>query len=525
MPAIQTTRLSRIPMVGNLGYPIALKEVRSLIRRGKYFWAQFFYLAVLAVGVVVIITLQMDQSTAPEEVSATVFTGFFIIQTFLVYLVFPAFAATSISGERVEKCFDLVITTDLKPAEIVWGKFIGVFGGCCYFLLVTLPILGTCILFGGKSVWDALESYAALLVQAALLTIYGIFVSTASHSNIRAILGTYALAFLFGGGAIGGTLALFDEMGTVSMQQVAATLSPVWVETITLTTIYAVITVFGLCFLGAVQRLMSPESNRAMPLRIFIFLATVVGVGLYFYIVELFLGTGQIKGWQDSMRVLTSIGIPCMVTCFLCALIFAASDVYTPLRVVREAGRRPWLYRLLWPFLPGGTRGFCYALLLMVVLMGSLELLGAWVFDLEQFTVEGLPGLASDNMLIVARLTWGPLFAGFFCYASLAFLLSALDVQGVLNLAIVVGCAILASCYATTFYAMELNPQWIHLYPLSLLVSLIEYYRAPAGGGVSQLMTCIYTHLGLGMAAFLGACFTMWRRKIPILRLERPGIV
>ena len=48
--AMSGSRWTRLPLVGNLGYPIALKEVRSLIRGGRYFWAQFFYLAVLAVG-------------------------------------------------------------------------------------------------------------------------------------------------------------------------------------------------------------------------------------------------------------------------------------------------------------------------------------------------------------------------------------------------------------------------------------------------------------------------------------------
>ena len=62
MSAISPSRWERIPLVGNAGYPIALKELRAMIRRGRYFWAQFLYMAVLAVGVVILIVSGLDQN-------------------------------------------------------------------------------------------------------------------------------------------------------------------------------------------------------------------------------------------------------------------------------------------------------------------------------------------------------------------------------------------------------------------------------------------------------------------------------
>ena len=110
----------RLPLIGNLGLPIALKEVRSLMRRNRFFWSQFLYLIVLGVGVVSILFSQ--QGGSAETMGRDVFNSFFIIQNFLVLLVFPAFAATAISSERTEHSFDLLMTTGFaqfstKPIE------------------------------------------------------------------------------------------------------------------------------------------------------------------------------------------------------------------------------------------------------------------------------------------------------------------------------------------------------------------------------------------------------------------------
>ena len=191
----------RLPLFGNLGLPIARKEVRSLMRRNRFFWAQFVYLIVLGIGVVSIIWSKESVSESPEIIGQNLFYGFFVIQNFLVLLIFPAFAATAISSERVEKSYDLLITTDLRPVEIVWGKFIGIFGNGCYLLLVTMPLLATCILFGGVRPGLVFENYGVLMAEAALITAYGLCISCACRSNIRATLLTFRFRCCISGSA------------------------------------------------------------------------------------------------------------------------------------------------------------------------------------------------------------------------------------------------------------------------------------------------------------------------------------
>lgn len=522
--AVVGSRLSRLPLVGNLGYPIALKEVRSMIRGGKYFWAQFFYLAVLAVGVVIIITVSQDAQTLPEEITRDVFTGFFMIQNFLVYLIFPAFAATCVSGERVEKSYDLLITTDLSPAEIVWGKFIGVFGGCCYFLLVTLPILGICILFGGVSYMEAFENYVLLLLQAALLTVWGLFISCTASTNIRAILGTYAVTFIIGFFVFAAASQFFRTGNSLSLINLPQG-TPEAARTIIYYGVgYIVITFFLLCFLSAVQRLMSPESNRSTMMRGFVLSALIIAVSLLGYFGYLMLSSGLLRSQNDNFEYLSTAGIILSVALFLVVILCGGDRVETPLRVVREASRKPRLHLLGWLFLPGGCRGVLFVLMILGIALLGLEWLGATVLGLAGYGSGDNSPYPAGDALTSARVTWCAIAAGYFAYAALAFLISALGVRGVLNLAIVIGCAILATCYSATYFAMEVEPQWYHLYPLSLMVSLNQFWEVNAihvVDGIAAARNCIITHVLLGIALSALACLTLKLRGIPVFKLHR----
>ena len=525
MTAATASRWARIPLLGNAGYPLAQKELRAMIRRGRFFWAQFMYMAVLAVGVVILIVAELGDSNDPERVSNFVFGGFFLMQTVLVYLIFPAFAATSISGERMEKSFDLVLTTDLTPAEIVWGKFIGVFGSCCYFLIVTLPILTVTVLFGGKSVWEAVEGYGYLVLQAALITIYGVFVSASSHSNIRSILGCYVMAFIFGGLSLTLFSAVFDQTSSISLIQMLSQ-EPVEVGlTVVSIASYATVAVFGLCFLAAVQRLTPPEANRGMPIRIFMLILLGAGVLVAQYVATLIVAsTAAMNGGDDRLALLMAMGIPLLVVTTLCALFFAGSPINTPLRVARGALKAPWLYRGLWLFLQGGIRSWAYALLLLVVVVLGLNYLSEFL-GLESLVAKDLRArwMPAETVGAIASDVLSALFAALAAYVSLAFLLAVFEITGVLNLAIVIGCAVLANCYPATFHAMHHPPEWFHAYPVSIFMGLFDYFgrQFELPGGLERV---ILVHWGAAAFMATAGAWLCHSRGLAIFQLWHPTL-
>lgn len=518
---------TRIPFFGNLGFPIAEKEVRSLMRRNRYFWGQFFYLAVIAAGVSILIASTQGRGVSPEVTSRSLFCVFFAVQNVLTYLVFPAFAATAISGERVEKSLDLLITTDLRPTEIVWGKFLGIFGNCCYFFLVTLPILATCILFGGVSIGQALESYVLLLVQAAVLTIFGIFVSSASSSNIRAIIGTYVVSFAVGWVATAALVVFYEESGA-NLSPIGYLLDqvppPLGILTVLSVALLATFT-FGLCFAGAVQRLTSPEGNRSTPLRLLAFAATAAALILSAVFQSTLTDLGHLSRVKDQFEYLV-VAFGFLGFVLLVVLpVFASERVKTPLKVARFAKQRPLAALLAWIFLPGGVRGFAFAALLG---------LG---FTLTFRALAHRGGLAGSTAFSVVEpdalsfflTTVGVCAAGVFLYCALAFFFSALGVRGFLNWALVGGIVTLANLYPLVFAIGEREPSIFHLYEVSPLVVLLGYsgesvrYRTPQEILLS-VDYCLLLHVGLGIALLLVTFLVLRKRGVAVWRPARAGL-
>ncbi len=512
----------RIPAFGNLGLPIALKEVRSLIRRNRYFWAQFIYLAILAVGVVIIIAVSQGKSVDREQIGVRLFWGFFAIQYVLVCLVFPAFAATSFSAEKAEKSFDLLVTTDLSPTELVWGKFLGIFGNCCYFLLVTLPLLGTCILFGGVSLGDAFENYLCLVALAALITIYGIWVSSTTGNNIRAVMATYGPVFLFSLPALSSfqLLARGGADGLVSLA--SGSVSGPELSLLVAISLYGVVGFFCFCFIAAVMRLTSPEAVKYSTLRIFVLLALVGGlvlVGWSFMLMSAEPGYTVGVGLRSYGRVATLLTVLLAVAC----LAFASGSTRTPLKTARFAHEHGVLTRVFWLFLPGGTRGVCFAVVLLALAVFGVRYLGGTILGFD------LPAEGSDPTMLAAsvaetHLKLGLFVFGILAYSAFAFLLSTLGVRGFLNWAIVLACAVLLTLLAVVAMVGDGTAQgeWSPFYATSILVTHISYGEASGGRE-----TLVYYSLGfhglLALACFTGGLVALRLRREPGWRVKRPG--
>src|SRR5262249_18932495 len=111
---------------------------------------------------------------------------------------FPAFSCTSITEERVARSFDLLVTTRLTPGEIILGKTLAAIIYGILFIIATVPLVAITFLYGGVSPSQILLTYAGFLIQATLLTVYAIYVSSVSTSTLKAVVFTYLGVILIG---------------------------------------------------------------------------------------------------------------------------------------------------------------------------------------------------------------------------------------------------------------------------------------------------------------------------------------
>jgi ABC-type transport system involved in multi-copper enzyme maturation permease subunit len=115
-------------------------------------------------------------------------------------LAVAALAVTSITAERDRGTFDLLLASDLEPAELVWGKLGGVLVAARE--IVALP-LGLCVALVAVGLATAEQGLYLVLGLALLLffaAVLGVYVGLSERLSRRAIavaLGT--VAFLFAG--------------------------------------------------------------------------------------------------------------------------------------------------------------------------------------------------------------------------------------------------------------------------------------------------------------------------------------
>lgn len=117
-----------------------------------------------------------------------------------VAIVAPAVAATSISGEREEGTFDLLLSTGLASRSIVFGKLVGAVVFVLLLALTALPGFAMAWMFGGVGVVDVVLTTVLLFASVCLFASIGVFCSALGRTSAVAALYAYGFVFLLGMG-------------------------------------------------------------------------------------------------------------------------------------------------------------------------------------------------------------------------------------------------------------------------------------------------------------------------------------
>lgn len=101
-------------------------------------------------------TLAQVRLTAEIQYSSFLDLYVFVAVLEFVMLIFimPAITAGSISGERERQTLDLMLTTDMTPAEIVLGKLMSSLSTMFLLIISSFPILALVFVYGGVTLRD-----------------------------------------------------------------------------------------------------------------------------------------------------------------------------------------------------------------------------------------------------------------------------------------------------------------------------------------------------------------------------------
>jgi ABC-type transport system involved in multi-copper enzyme maturation permease subunit len=109
--------------------------------------------------------------------------------------VFKTFDA--LSREKREGTLGLLLLTDLKPFQILFGKLLAASALTVFGLLAFLPILSTPMIIGGI-MFEQVIRLAFSLVTALLLAMsWGLFVSATARNYLTSLVGAFTLVIIF----------------------------------------------------------------------------------------------------------------------------------------------------------------------------------------------------------------------------------------------------------------------------------------------------------------------------------------
>ncbi len=138
------------------------------------------------------------------------------IQAALICLIAPAVAANSITQEKEQQTWDMLISTRLRPGEIICGKLMARTTFLALLLLLFVPIEIFCWMKSYQfiSATMILLSYLTLIITAVFFSTFGLYMSWLLNRTIYAIMSAYSFVI---GGLVVGTMLITSMLADVSL--------------------------------------------------------------------------------------------------------------------------------------------------------------------------------------------------------------------------------------------------------------------------------------------------------------------
>jgi ABC-type transport system involved in multi-copper enzyme maturation permease subunit len=207
MPGTSAIRRTRVLLPLDA---VVRKELRTRMRNRHSLAIVTVYMAVLGSVLIVFLIKHSDPGSGQSsEVGSQLLQTLAIFQLCLILFVTPASMAGAVSGERLQRTWDLLRVTRLTSFDIVWAKLLAGLTVNVFLLFGSLPLLSSVFLFGGVGLRDVLYTYLVFVATVFLLAVISLLVSVVSSKPATSIVVSIVFSILLGFGL--SLLVLFLE--------------------------------------------------------------------------------------------------------------------------------------------------------------------------------------------------------------------------------------------------------------------------------------------------------------------------
>jgi ABC-type transport system involved in multi-copper enzyme maturation permease subunit len=173
-------------------FPIVDRELRVAARRSKTYWLRVGG-ALAALLICLWMVLWAGRGQAPGTAGKSLFAALTILSFSYCLLVGPFITADCVSEEKREGTLGLLFLTNLRSLDVLLGKWVASSLTGFYGLLAILPALGLPLLMGGVTPGEYGRSALAILNAVLFSLTAGMFASSFSKDQAKAVLGSVIL--------------------------------------------------------------------------------------------------------------------------------------------------------------------------------------------------------------------------------------------------------------------------------------------------------------------------------------------
>lgn len=188
--------------------PVYKRELTVASRSVRLALVFMAFNGILAVAALFNMFSVVEQVKVTAEIQYARFLELYVfvssIEFIMLMFIMPALTASSISGERERQTLDLMLTTTMRPGQIVFGKLWSALTTLLLLVLSGIPVQSLVFVYGGVTVSDMvllLLCYGAVSLLAGGI---GVFFSSFLKRSTVATVCTYVTLIIL----VAGTYAI-----------------------------------------------------------------------------------------------------------------------------------------------------------------------------------------------------------------------------------------------------------------------------------------------------------------------------
>lgn len=215
----------------NIINPVYKKELKLNMRTWKTaIFVMLYNLFLAAISLLAYyLTIEMaDYSSFSYSVLLNVFRGMMTLEFGLVLFLVPAYTSGAISGERERQTLEILLTTKMKPFQIVMGKLLSSISLIILLVISSLPVLSIIFSVGGASMKELIKLIIMCITSAIYIGSFGILFSTLFKRTMPSTVVTYLIILFlcFGTMVIVLVAYYFDYQNHYDVDSYVATAGP-----------------------------------------------------------------------------------------------------------------------------------------------------------------------------------------------------------------------------------------------------------------------------------------------------------